>query len=93
MEPIATKLADFVQLGQWNDRNYAQLKQSIERSHQQLNRCVQQFKGVLEQPAATLLANASKPHDAEAAGDAQKAAETRAADPDRVGRACARRAA
>ena len=81
MEPIATKLADFVQLGQWNDRNYAQLKQSIERSHQQLNRCVQQFKGVLEQPAATLLANASKAHDAEAAGDAQKAAETRAADP------------
>ena len=60
MEPIATKLADFVQLGQWNDRNYAQLKQSIERSHQQLNRCVQQFSAP-EQPAATLLANASKP--------------------------------
>ena len=82
MAPIATKLADFVKLGQWSDRNFAALKTSIERSHSQLNRCVMQYKALLDQPAATLLLSAGKAQETEVTGDAQTAAETRLADKD-----------
>ena len=55
--PIDAKLKDFVKLSQWSDRNYVALKQSVERSHAQLNRCVNQYQSLLRQTAAGLLAS------------------------------------
>ena len=42
---------------QWSDRNYAALKQSVERSHALLNKCVNQYQTILRQTAAGLLAS------------------------------------
>ena len=65
MVPIEAKIAEFTKLGQWNDRNHAALKQSIERSHEQLKRSITQYKGLLEQPAAILLASRSQDDETE----------------------------
>ena len=59
LAPIEQKLQDFVQLGLWSDRNYPALKQSTERSHQQLNRCVLQHRALLRMPAVQLLPSLS----------------------------------
>ena len=53
--PIEQKLTDFLKLAQWNDRNFVALKQSVERSHALLNRCVRQHKDLLATPANALL--------------------------------------
>ena len=56
LAPVETKLKEFVKLSSWSDRNYVALKQSVERSHAQLNRCVNQYQEILRQTAAGLLA-------------------------------------
>ena len=78
IEPLETKLRDFIKLAQWTDRNFDGLKESIERSHSQLNRCVQQYKGVLEQPAATLLASSQTKPIGEDGEDGDKSSKGRA---------------
>ena len=80
LAPIEAKLTEFVQLGQWSDRNFAALKQSIERSHTQLNRCVGQYRALLDTPSATLLAASNGKHEETAADDAKHVSERR--DPD-----------
>ena len=63
---LDAKLMDFVKLSQWSDRNPAALKTSVERSHAQLNRCVNQYQTLLRQTASGLLSSSNDSDDAAA---------------------------
>lgn len=51
---------DFVRLAKWEDRGYYAMKVSTERNQRQLHRLTRRAEEVLAQPAAAVLAAASK---------------------------------
>lgn len=51
---------DFVRLAKWEDRGYYAMKVSTERNQRQLHRLTRRAEEALSQPAAAVLAAASK---------------------------------
>ena len=57
---IAWRLQDFVRLAKWEDRGYYAMKATTERNQRQLHRLTRRGEEALSQPAAAVLAAASK---------------------------------
>ena len=53
-------MQDFVRLAKWEDRGYYAMKVSTERNQRQLHRLTRRAEEALSQPAAAVLAAASK---------------------------------
>ena len=47
---IETDLRGFIKLASWKDTNVLSLKQSAQKTHRQLYKCVRQFRNVMRQP-------------------------------------------
>ena len=60
MEPTTGSLQDFVRLAKWEDRGYYAMKATTERNQRQLHRLTRRAEEALSQPAAAVLAAASK---------------------------------
>ncbi len=58
--PPTTQTQDYVKLATWEDRNYASMRVSIEKSQRQLHKLARQATTVLDAPAAALLAGATQ---------------------------------
>ena len=59
-KPIYCWLQDFVRLAKWEDRGYYAMKATTERNQRQLHRLTRRGEEALSQPAAAVLAAASK---------------------------------
>ncbi len=57
---ISCCLQDFVRLAKWEDRGYYAMKATTERNQRQLHRLTRRGEEALSQPAAAVLAAASK---------------------------------
>lgn len=57
---IEKEIRDFIQLASWKDVNIHALKQSAQKSHRKLHKCVRKFREVLRQPIDPILAGASE---------------------------------
>lgn len=53
---IEKEIRDYIQLASWRDVNIHALKQSAQKSHRKLHRCVRRFRDVLRQPVDPILA-------------------------------------
>ncbi len=60
---IEKDLHSIIKLASWRDVNVQSLKQSAQRSHRQLFKCVRKFREVLRQPVKPLLHPQSKQED------------------------------
>ncbi|CAO1630303.1 unnamed protein product [Sympodiomycopsis kandeliae] len=56
---IEKEIRDFIQLASWRDVNIHALKQSAQRSHRKLHKCVRNFRDILRQPVDPILAAAA----------------------------------
>ncbi|GBC28203.2 uncharacterized protein OCT59_003902 [Rhizophagus irregularis] len=49
-KPIEKELKQFVKIASWKDVNIHALKQSAQKTHRQLNKCVRKYKDILNKP-------------------------------------------
>ncbi|KAI0667730.1 midasin [Trametes maxima] len=54
-EVLEKEIRGFIKLASWKDINVHALKQSAQRTHRQLYKCVRKFREILRQPVASLL--------------------------------------
>ncbi|KAI9068715.1 midasin [Trametes sanguinea] len=54
-EVLEKEIRSFIKLASWKDINVHALKQSAQRTHRQLYKCVRKFKEILRQPVTPLL--------------------------------------
>ncbi|KAH9851719.1 midasin [Lenzites betulinus] len=54
-EVLEKEIRGFIKLASWKDINVHALKQSAQKTHRQLYKCVRKFKEILRQPVAPLL--------------------------------------
>ncbi|KAI0647852.1 midasin [Trametes meyenii] len=54
-EALEKDIGDFIKLASWKDINVHALKQSAQRTHRQLYKCVRKFREILRQPVVSLL--------------------------------------
>lgn len=54
-QALEKEIRDFIKLASWKDINVHALKQSAQRTHRQLYKCVHKFKGILRQPVTAHL--------------------------------------
>ncbi|CEH12502.1 AAA ATPase containing von Willebrand factor type A (vWA) domain [Ceraceosorus bombacis] len=59
-DAIEKEIRDFVKLASWKDVNIHALKQSAQKTHRKLHRCIRKFRDVLRQPVDPLLATAAQ---------------------------------
>ncbi|PWN48667.1 midasin [Violaceomyces palustris] len=55
-ELLEKEIRNFIKLASWKDINVHALKQSAQKTHRQLHKCIRKFRDVLRQPADPLLA-------------------------------------
>ncbi|KDQ20857.1 hypothetical protein BOTBODRAFT_100466 [Botryobasidium botryosum FD-172 SS1] len=65
--PLEKDIQDFIKLASWKDINVHALKQSAQRTHRHLHRCIRKFRDVLRQPAAALFISPAEDGSAETA--------------------------
>lgn len=53
---LERNIRDFIKLASWKDVNIHALKQSAQKTHRQLHKCIRRFRDVLRQPVDPLLA-------------------------------------
>ncbi|KAI0328990.1 midasin [Cubamyces sp. BRFM 1775] len=58
-EALEKDIRGFIKLASWKDINVHALKQSAQRTHRQLYKCVRKFREILRQPITTLLVPAT----------------------------------
>ncbi|KAH9891844.1 midasin [Cubamyces lactineus] len=58
-EALEKDIRGFIKLASWKDINVHALKQSAQRTHRQLYKCVRKFREILRQPITTLLVPAA----------------------------------
>ncbi|CAG8555969.1 630_t:CDS:2, partial [Paraglomus occultum] len=54
-KPIEKELKDFVKLASWKDVNIHALKQSAQKTHRQLHKCIRKYREVLETPITIVI--------------------------------------
>ncbi|KAF8309082.1 P-loop containing nucleoside triphosphate hydrolase protein [Clavulina sp. PMI_390] len=50
-EPIQREIVDYIKLASWKDVNVLALKQSADKTHRHLHRCLRKYRDVLKRPA------------------------------------------
>ncbi|EJD43593.1 P-loop containing nucleoside triphosphate hydrolase protein [Auricularia subglabra TFB-10046 SS5] len=56
---IEREITDFIKLASWRDVNVHALKQSAQRTHRQLHKCIRKFRDVLRRPVASVITQSS----------------------------------
>lgn len=63
-EPIQKDILDFIRLASWKDINVYALKQSAEKTHRHLHRCIRKYRESLRRPVTVVSASPFQPlHD------------------------------
>lgn len=60
-EPIQKEISDYVKLASWKDTNVYALKQSAEKTHRHLHRCIRKYRELLRRPVAAINASPFRP--------------------------------
>ena len=53
--PLEKEIRDYIKLASWKDVNVLALKQSAERTHRQLHKCIRKFRDILREPISPSL--------------------------------------
>ncbi|KAG0168625.1 AAA ATPase midasin [Apophysomyces sp. BC1034] len=61
-KPIEKDLKDFVKIASWKDVNIYALRQSAQKTHRQLHKCIRKYREVLTNSMLTVIANYNQEH-------------------------------
>ncbi|KAI8371328.1 uncharacterized protein BYT42DRAFT_501247 [Radiomyces spectabilis] len=61
-KPIEKELKEFVKIASWKDVNIYALRQSAQKTHRQLHKCIRKYREVLNNSMLTVIANYNQEH-------------------------------
>ncbi|KAI7867198.1 hypothetical protein BDF14DRAFT_761657 [Spinellus fusiger] len=71
-KPIEKDLKDFVKIASWKDINIYALRQSAQKTHRQLHKCIRKYRDILNHSMLTIIANYNQEHAMFQYGDEKK---------------------
>lgn len=86
-KPIEKELKDFVKIASWKDVNIYALKQSAQKTHSQLHKCIRKYREVLGTSMLTVIANYNQEHAMFQYGDDKRYNDTNTGFVEQLGRA------
>lgn len=86
-KPIEKELKDFVKIASWKDVNIYALKQSAQKTHLQLHKCIRKYREVLGTSMLTVIANYNQEHAMFQYGDDKRYNDTNTGFVEQLGRA------
>lgn len=86
-KPIEKDLKDFVKVATWKDVNVHALRQSAQKTHRQLHKCIRKYREVLNTSMLTVIANYNQEHAMFQYGDEKRYNDSNLGFLDQLGRA------
>ncbi|KAI9314233.1 hypothetical protein BX666DRAFT_1863084, partial [Dichotomocladium elegans] len=86
-KPIEKDLKDFVKIASWKDVNIYALRQSAQKTHKQLHKCIRKYREILGMSMLTVIANYNQEHAMFQYGDDKKYNDINVHFVDQLGRA------